>query len=541
MTMRTAGTFLVCAAAMAVLARAGDARASGLEIPENGAIGLARAGAVVARPSDPSAIQYNPAGILGLPGAQLTLGSNLGSFGQCFQRYGNYATEDTTNINLAGTRFQNSMYAASGMTTPYPRTCSNPALSLAPNLGFTYRILPNLAVGINAVPPHSVGREGIFPDAVTTANGLAPSPARHLLYEKRLLLFYPAATVAFAPLPWLRLGATLQVGIASFEYSTMLNANDMSDGAQSPDGDIKLTLRASGVFVAGVFGAQVLLPQYFTFGVKGQYVPELSLSGIGAGSAVDQYYAADQSPAAVAARTRTFDVSALRAQPASHVRAGVRFAMPRAGRPNAWESAHTLARNNTLANGRNIADTYDPMRDDVFDIEVDFNYEFTSTLGVTSVALNGTIVAAGGIMVPLNPMRPIVIQSDFNNTYGVRIGSDWNVIPDRLALRMGFSAESGATNPGLSQIHLPTFDSMTASIGAGLRFGWFTANIAYAHYFFFPLDDPRGSRSIITTRALNPMADPCPRSSGVEGSCRVNAARYEASMDLFGINLSARW
>lgn len=539
--MRTAGRFLACAAALTVLARADHANASGLEIPEGGAVGLARGGAVVARPSDPMALSYNPAGILGLAGAQLTLGSNLGSFGQCFQRYGNYANEDTTFISLAGTRFENSMYAASGMRTPYPRTCSNPSLAIAPNIGFTYRILPNLAFGISAVPPHTVGREGIFPDAVMTANGLAPSPARHLLFEKRLLLFYPAATVAFAPLPWLRLGATLQVGIASFEYATMLNPNDQSNGAQSPDGDIKLTLRAGGTFVAGNFGAQVLLPRYFTIGIKGQYVPELNLSGLGAGTAVDQYYAADQSPMAVAARTRTFDITSLRAQPASHIRAGVRFAMPRAGRPDAWTSAHQLARNNTLANGRNIAETYDPMRDDVFDIEVDFNYEFTSTLGITSVALNGTIVAAGGIMVPFNPERPIVIRSDFNNTYGVRVGSDWNVIADRLALRMGFSAEKGANTPGLSQIHLPTFDSFSASIGAALRFGWFTANIAYAHMFFVPLEDPTGSRSIITTRALNPAVDPCPAASGRDGACNVNAARYEATMDLFGINLSARW
>jgi long-subunit fatty acid transport protein len=512
----------------------GEALASGLEIPEGGALGLARGGAVVARPTDALAVAYNPAGMLGLAGAQLTLGSNFGSFTQCFQRYGNYATEDDTGITTANTPFAMSSYAASGSVTPFPRTCNNPSLALAPNLAFTYRILPNFAVGVSAVPPHTVGREGIYPDSVQTINGLAPSPARHLLFEKRLLLFYPSVSVAFAPVPWLRLGATLQVGLASFEYATMLNPQDGSFSEQSPDADVKLTLRAGGTFIAGAAGIQVLFPRFFTFGIKGQYVPPLSLSGDN-GEAVDQYYQTNMQ------RRSTFRIDALRAQPPSHIRAGLRFAMPRAGRPNAWESAHRLARANTLANGRNIEDTYDPMRDDVFDVEVNFNYEFTSTLSETEVALSGQITA-GGIAVNLNPMNPIKIRSDFRNTFGVRIGSDWNVIPDRLALRMGFSAETGASTPGLSQLHLPTYDSFSAHIGAALRFGWFTAQLSYAHMFFVPLEDPGGRREIITTAALRGQTLCMANSTNTRaGSCSVNAARYEGSMDLVGLNLSARW
>jgi hypothetical protein len=527
-----------------------DAYASGLEIPEGGALGLARGGAVIARPTDALALMYNPAGMVALPGAQFTLGSNFGSFSQCVQRYGNYANEDQTAIFLDGTRFAGSRYAASGTTTPYPRMCNNPSLALAPNLAFTYRILPNLAVGIGAYPPHSVGREGVYPDSVMTSNGLAPSPLRHLLYEKRLLLFYPSLSIAVAPLPWLRIGGSFQVGLASFEYATHLNPNDGSGAAQSPDGDLKLTLRASGTFVTGNVGVQVILPRFFTIGVKAQYIPQLNLTGPGGGTAIDQYYSSNAST--LAQRTTTFDVGSLIAQPPSHVRAGVRFAMPRAGRPNAWESAHRLAANNTVANGRNFEDSYDPMRDDAWDLEVDFNYEFTSSLGQTSVDPRGMINAAG-IVVPFRNDMPgmpgtgtrINIRSDFANTFGVRVGGDWNVIPDRLALRMGFSGETGASVPTLSQLHLPTYDTFSAHLGAGLRFGWFTANVAYAHIFFVPLEDPTGNRSIITTRAINPdpmiANNPCPAQSGRNGACNINAARYEASMDLVAINLSGRW
>jgi hypothetical protein len=139
-------------------------------------------------------------------------------------------------------------------------------------------------------------------------------------------------------------------------------------------------------------------------------------------------------------------------------------------------------------------------------------------------------------------MKPIEIRSDFNNTFGVRVGGDWNIIPNTFTMRMGFSAETGASRPGLSQLHLPTYDSFSAHIGAALRFKWFTANLSYAHMFFVPLEDPMGSREIITTAAIRGERLCPPESTGNRaGSCSVNAARYEASMDLVGINLSGRW
>ncbi|MDP3277002.1 MAG: hypothetical protein Q8Q09_17555 [Deltaproteobacteria bacterium] len=538
--------FLAVKAFLSVTAVGAMAHASGLEIPEIGALGLGRGGAVVANPMDPSTLAYNPAGILGLPGLQVSLGSNLGSFSQCFQRFGGYRQSNDVAVEVAGTRFATSNYAAppNGMDTPYPQTCANPSLAFAPNLGVTYRVLPNLAFGIGAFPPHTTGREGVFPDQVMTANGPAPSPARHLLYEKRLFLFYPSFTAAFAPVPWLRLGGSLQVGFASFEYATHLNP--LPDAAQSPDSDIKLTLRAGGTFVTGNAGIQVILPRYFTFGAKFQYMPELNIAGIGGGTAEDMYYSANAMTRA--ARTTTFDVGRLIAQPPWHLRTGLRFAMPRAGRPDAWTAAHALR--NTLADGRSIERSYDPMRDDAWDLEVDFNYEQTSLLSQTALDPRGSIVVGGGVPIAFREDLPgmpgtgtrINIRSDFRNTMGVRVGGDWNVIPDRWTLRAGFSAETGASSPGNSQIHLPTYDSFSAHFGTSFRHKWFTVNFSYAHVYFVPYEDRQGARYIITTLALDPnVTDACPRTGGAVGGCDTNRARYSASMDLVAINFSGRW
>ena len=56
---------------------AGNARAAGYYVDEQGAKASGKAGAFVADASDPTAITYNPAGIAGLSGMQVYLGTSL--------------------------------------------------------------------------------------------------------------------------------------------------------------------------------------------------------------------------------------------------------------------------------------------------------------------------------------------------------------------------------------------------------------------------------------------------------------------------------
>jgi long-chain fatty acid transport protein len=532
--------FAVFSLGLALAAVAPQSFGSGLEVPEAGAIGLGRGGAVVGRSSDPSTMMYNPAGLVALPGFQMTLGANFGFFSQCFSRYGNYTSSNDVSIGLAGTRFENSHYA--DRPTPYPTVCNNPSLGLAPNLLMSYRILPQLAVGIGLFTPHTVGRDGTYNDSVDTINGPAPSPARNLLYQKSLILLYPTITVAAAPLPWLRIGLGIQPSWGSFDYSTNLSPIDGS--SQSPDLDVKLRLRASGMFVAGNAGIQILLPRGVTLGVKGQWVPPLDFTGPGAAEAVDRLYS-NSNEVGMRTSTTMWSIDHLRAQPPWHIRAGARFAMPRPGHRGAYESAMAMA--NTRANAGNIAASYDPMRDDAWDIEVDFNYEATNSLDRTGIMGSGTIMAGG---LSANAPANIMLRSYFRNTYGLRVGGDFNVVPDMLALRAGFSAETGAVVEGYSQLHLPTYDSLTAHFGGSLRLGWFTAHLSVAHLFFAPIDDPNGRRITITPAAANlppnmsdmpPMTEACPAAPSGKAACMVNAGRYVASMTLVGLSLSGRW
>jgi long-chain fatty acid transport protein len=60
---------------MILSAAAGNALGSGYSIYEQGAKAMANAGAFSARADDPSALFFNPAGILGLPGIQVSIGT----------------------------------------------------------------------------------------------------------------------------------------------------------------------------------------------------------------------------------------------------------------------------------------------------------------------------------------------------------------------------------------------------------------------------------------------------------------------------------
>ena len=65
-----------------------SARAGGFEIPDNGTEALGRGGAFVAKADDPTAIQYNPAGLAQQRGTRVLLDGHLMLSSYSFQRSG---------------------------------------------------------------------------------------------------------------------------------------------------------------------------------------------------------------------------------------------------------------------------------------------------------------------------------------------------------------------------------------------------------------------------------------------------------------------
>ncbi|MEI8256562.1 MAG: hypothetical protein WCJ30_12890 [Deltaproteobacteria bacterium] len=512
-----------CATTLALVFVNGTAHAGGFEYPENGSIAMGRGGAYLARASDPSSLMLNTAGMMGTQGVQITLSSNFAMLNHCFQRAGGYqGFNQNVNVGTDGTVFSapgGNDYAAgqpgSGASYPYPQVCNAGSVFPAPQILATWRINRYFAVGIGVYGPNSVGRVD-FPSQVTVGNGVsAPSPNRYMLLGENLLILHPTIALAGSPFPWLRVGVGLQPSFAQFEFATMANA--VSGAAQSPDSDIQTKVTGSGFFFAFNAGIQLVAPRYFTFGAHMHYNPEtVTLSG--RAEATGQIYSRPAAPV-----VSHFDVERMVVHLPLQVRWGVRFALPRSGSVPQDQPG------------------YHPMKDDVFDLEVNWIYERSSVFSSLELHNRGNIQVTDVTTSPA-PAN-LNVPHDWHDVFGVRVGGDVNIIPNRFALRAGVSYELGAQSHFAGQLDIPAYTSLGLHAGLSVRFAWLTISAAYAHMIMpsFEVYNATG-RNLTTISTTGALADPAGCAGGTgSDACHTNVGTYTASIDTFNIGFNAHF
>ncbi|MFO0603558.1 MAG: hypothetical protein U0324_10315 [Polyangiales bacterium] len=518
----------------AVAAAPSGAWAYGVELPENGATAFGRGGAFMVRSSDPSAVMHNVAAIVGLPGLQLTLSSNVGAFDHCFQRTSNGGNFEGTGsmagaaIDPTGTVFETAPNSGDARyingRTPYPEVCKEPSVALAPMLLGTYRINRYVGIGFGVFAPSTQGSAQNFPDRLTVSDAMGsfmvPSPARNLLYRKQLLVLHPVVAVSVQPTRWLRVGIGIEPSFANFQFG--LNANAVRSQAQSPSSDVFIGLDASAFFIAGSAAVQVLPTRFLSFGAQFHYNGPIDASGTASNRA--NLYAAN--PANVI--NSSFTINSMQVSLPWTLRAGVRYNLPRAGRPTQDDGTGT----------------YDPMTDDVFDVEAMFTYEATSMLSRTSLANTGGIrIDSAGTMVNAPPT--ITIESALSDVVGFRLGGDWNVLPGTLAVRAGMSYETAGASPNLAQIHLPAYAGASVHAGLSYRWRWLTVSAGFGHFFFQDNNASTGRRAVTTPADAmgNQISlSSCPEPSTSQGAeaCTINQGVYRASFTAGSLQFTFR-
>jgi long-subunit fatty acid transport protein len=528
---RITGAALACGAI--VLCSAAESRASGFEVPETGSVAMGRGGASLVRASDPSTLATNVAGILGLPGLQITLGSSFPVVSQCFTRSGRYdGPWNGTLVSVNNTPFAggDDQYHTLGAT--YPRICNDTAVGVIPHLLATYRFGTRFAVGLGFYPPNTISSKEFPTTVAADANAggsvTAPSPQRYMLVRSEGLILYPTIALAWAPLPWLRIGAAIQPSFADIEAVTHANAS----GGQSPSTDVTVDIKAKGFFLAGNIGAQILSSQRWSFGAHMHLsqIPRLR----GTATQTLNAYALDPSTR-IPFGSRPDNAEIDFVLPPLQARIGARYAHPRPG----------AMRQTDIAEDR----SYDPMRDDVFDVEANLIYEMASANQYFHVINSKPeadfdyprstcpkpLAAGGGIT------TDVCFPRYWKDVFGVRVGGDFNAIPDVLALRAGVSYETGAQST--KGANLDALGHDTAGLHAGATFrpsSWISVHVAYAHYFMGDLDAKDGELSTVTlggTVKPEQCADP----TYGQGACTANRGLFEASLDTFNVGVTARF
>jgi long-chain fatty acid transport protein len=494
---------VLCLATTLASSRANATNAT--EFPDNGSEQEGRGGAWIARASDPLAAFYNPAGLAGQP-TRLTLQANLSMQHSCFARV--KAANDPTYVPDDGN-------VAPGGS--YPRVCNNDGVFPDPQLGLTWRASDKVGVGLLVLGPSAIGNVS-WPEF---ANG-APSPSRYLLIKAQVPYVTPTLGVGWEALDGLRVGASFQAGFApmlDFANASVADQGFTLMSASPKSNDIFSEVHAVSSVVPG-----------FTLGALWSLLPNLDLAGW------YKWSAPIEAKGDVQTASGYFDPS--HKQPVVWGDTHVPNCNQPAGAPNLCDGGNNVTLKipqpmeaklglrfhqprATVASGdRHVRD---PIAQDVFDLEANLTWANDSTLDAVHIGIKTTNPNGDGSLPPTSGLPPGVatlppnvdVPHNFRDVYGVRLGGDWNVLPERLAVRAGAFFESQAANAAYQNIDFDAAWRLGFALGGTYRVALggksLDLMVGYGHVFFGTLTNDQQNVGI---RAVN--GTPC--SAGMDPS-----------------------
>jgi long-chain fatty acid transport protein len=502
-----------------------------MEFPDNGSEQEGRGGAWVARASDPLAAFYNPAGLAGQQ-TRLTLQANISTQNTCFARI--KASNDVTNDGVAP-------------GGSYPKVCQNPNWFPNPQLAFTYRLNDRIGLGIAVLGPSAVGGV-VWPDFI---NGYTPSPQRYLLVSSNVLLLTPSIGVGWEPIDNLRVGASFIVGTAptiDFITSAPAEAEPMGQTQTPGTNDVRSELKAHDYFIPG-----------FTLGTIYSPLPNLDVAGWfkytgnidATGDVVTQSYFYEHPRVDPIQYGDTSQSGCSTPQPGmpplsnkcgsgnnAHLtvplpmeaKIGVRYHQPRDG----------VAQNLHLR---------DPIAQDLFDVEADLTWANDSAFSAVQLRFTPGIPANPGL--PPSAVLPpnADIPHNFQDVFGVRLGGDFNILPDQLAVRAGGFFESQAAQAQYQNIDFDGASRFGVSLGGTYRFrlGGHPLDLmaGYGHVFFANLTN-NGPNGVHALSGEQCVAGTTPQASNTcsNGNTQyrslwpVNLGTITSSIDVINVGAS---
>ncbi len=458
---RTLPALLLGALGAAFFAGERDARATNVtEFPDNGSEQMQRGGAWIARASTPLAVFYNPAGLAGQD-TRLSLDMNIAMQHTCYTRI--KAAGDTTQEPLADPT-TGVFPQACGKVTPFPN----------PQLSFAYRATDRIGLGIALLGPSGVGQSS-WPTFQDNAAGPQASSNRYLIAgEGNFFVLNPSIGVGAEVIDNLRVGASLEWGMMAAKFATSSSA--LNGNNQSARGnDVQATLIVADYFIPGFTLGALYSPVEFldiagwykwsdsvkargdVYTQAGFYTPAVAKgdsSGIIDGdTSVQDCYSHTSTKVCGGGNNATLKLAV-----PMEAKLGFRFHKPR----HHWVDQDKKARH-----------TRDPMAQDVFDTEVDLTWTNNSAMDGLIIRFPGDqnndgVIPVNGTPGTLPPNADI--PGHFKDVFGVRVGGDFNVLPDQLALRAGAFWESQGQDPTYQTLDFTPAARLGVAGGGTYRF-----------------------------------------------------------------------
>lgn len=481
------------------LAAAPDAHANGFEELANGTEQLSRGGAWLARASDPLATYYNPAA-LSRNGTAASLTVNLFFQKTCFDRKG----PGGEPVLLGGSN----KYAVEicNKSEPFPN----------PQLAFQWRVNDKMGVGVAVLGPSAVGK-GEFADYGVSfqrpdgSYGEGPTSTRYILTEKDAKIIWPQVAVGYEVAPKLRVGASLIWGLAFISFSNISMGTSGSQGNlgsrinEPGDQDARAKVNSKDLFVPGfvlssmyTVGDNLDVALWYHWSDKVKAKGEATIESF----VYNKNLKPNPSPASVDTPKGKADVTV--PQP-MEARVGARWYKKR-----------------PLEAGAAASNRMDPLSQEVFDVELDLEWAHDSQFDTLGLRFQKQDIMANGD-VPATIPQNADVAHNWKDSYGARLGGDYNLLPGKLALRGGLYFQTGSMRPEFAHIDFVPTQRLGLTVGGTYRVGPVDIQLGGGYVFHKTLDNGGngGIRGIMAsenpTCPYGPNAQPFHSCWGVNG------------------------
>jgi long-chain fatty acid transport protein len=389
------------------------------EVPDQGAQALGRGAAFVAKADDPTALYYNVAGLARQRGTKLLASANVSHSSLSFARSGSYPDNPQDPATPWG-----------GHRFPKVENAGGP--SVLPLLFATSDFgTERFTAGVGIFGPSVSGR--------TYPLGLkgAPSPARYDSVHSDTLIMLPTAGAAYSIAPWLDLGVSAHLVMASYDEISIAYADatpGMCKNAEYQPCDARGHFGGRATSFAASLG--VLLKPSDAIEIGAQLRSPTKLEATGE-VASDTPKALGSGALPPAQGTLTMGLPAV-------LRVGTRYVRREAGV-------------------------------EVWDVEVDGIYERWGS--AQDPSLTGKGIGIGG-----TGATTIPVVHKWHDTFGVRVGGAYEIPFESgvMALRAGAYYDSSASDSAYTRLDFDTLPKIAGTLGFGYRRGAFAANLAYA-------------------------------------------------------------
>ncbi len=540
---RSLGVAAVLASSF-VFATSGAEASTAIEFPDNWVGQFSRGGAWLATADAPVAGFYNPAALATQPNG-FNFGANFVMRKICFTRVGPDGAP----------QYPDSSWDSTVINAPYQQVCNknHGFPRFIPNLAFNWRVSERLAFGFTVVPPSSMGKlEWPMTQEYTSEQGdklTGPAAQRYLSVGVEGTILFPTLSFGYSVLENFQLGAGFVIGvIPSLKLKTVSMSRESDKTADSfGSSDNLSTLDVSDMFIPG-FVASFLWSPLDNFDVAAWYkwLDKAKLKGDISvlGPLWDDY----GQPRAICEPGQDPDIDNCSAETNSdtdrgikndaslsmtlpmEARIGFRYHSPRFKKQKTrygWERPHEFA-------GADYT-TRDSLRDDIWDIELDLTWANNSAAKEIAISFREVFQPTGlPSTIPPRSDRP----TGWKDTFGLRLGGQYNVLEDQLGLRAGTWFETAAVDAEfLTATGVPALRGGIAG-GLVMRFGAVDLAAGYMFVWNAGLDNGgNGEIAAIVGSAQNKDVG----YGGYKSHYAVNDGHIDMHANIVSVGISARW